>query len=238
MHFLRRHPWTLACLLLAALFLLFPGIDLAVSDLFFEPDGGFVWKKAAPALWSYEGVKVLRDVLVGTLCVVIVLSLLLFRRGLAPLLPRAAFLFLVLALGPGLVVNGLLKDQFGRARPDKVTEFGGASPFTPAFVVSQACESNCSFVSGHASMGFYLLSFGFVDPRRRRWWMAAGLLAGGYAGSMRVVQGAHFLSDVIFAFFAVYATALLVDAVFRRMGWLPAAPPADVESGPPAPATS
>lgn len=229
MRFLRRHPWIPACLLLAALFLLFPGIDLAVSGLFFDPAGGFFWKKAAPALWSYEGVKVMRDVIIGALCLLIVLSLVLFRRGLAPLLPRAAFLMLVLALGPGLVVNGLFKDQFGRARPDKVTEFGGSSPFTPPFVISQACDSNCSFVSGHASMGFFLLSFGFVDPRRRRWWMAAGLLAGGYAGLMRMVQGAHFLSDVIFAFFAVYATALLVDAAFRRMGWLPE---------PPAPATS
>lgn len=237
MHFLRRQPWIPACLLLAALFLLFPGIDLAVSGMFFDPGSGFFWKKAAPALWSYEGVKVLRDVVIGSLCVAIVLSLVLFRGGLAPVLPRAAFLFVVLALGPGLVVNGLFKDQFGRARPEKVTEFGGPSPFTPPFVISPACESNCSFVSGHASMGFYLLSVGFVDPRRRRWWMAVGLLAGGYAGLMRMVQGAHFLSDVIFAFFAVYATALLVDAVFRRMGWLPEPPP-DVAAVPPAPVSS
>ncbi|MCG3200898.1 MAG: hypothetical protein NFCOHLIN_00760 [Gammaproteobacteria bacterium] len=236
MHFLRRHPWTLAGVLLAVVFLLFPGIDLAVSDLFFEPGSGFFWRKAAPALWAYEGVKIFRDVLLGSLGILIALSLVFFRRGLAPLLPRAAYLLVVLALGPGLVVNGLFKDQFGRARPDKVTEFGGASPFTPPFVISEACESNCSFVSGHASMGFYLLSFGFIDPRRRRWWMAAGMLAGSYAGLMRMVQGAHFLSDVIFAFFAVYATALVVDAAFRRLGWLPEPPPA-VEPAAPAAAT-
>lgn len=226
MHFLRRHPWIPACVFLAAVFLLFPGIDLAISGLFFEPGSGFLREKAAPALWAYEGVKILRDVLIGSLCILIALSLIFYRRGLAPLLPRAAYLLVVLALGPGLVVNGLFKDQFGRARPDKVTEFGGTSPFTPPFVISDACESNCSFVSGHASMGFYLLSFGFIDRRRRRWWMAAGMLAGSYAGLMRMVQGAHFLSDVIFAFFAVYATALIVDAVFRRLGWLPEPPPA------------
>jgi lipid A 4'-phosphatase len=238
MHFLRRYPWILACLLLAALFLLFPAIDLAVSGLFFEPNSGFYWKKAAAAVWSYEGVKVFRDVLIWTLCILIALSLILFRRGLAPLLPRACFLFLVLALGPGLVVNAVFKNQFGRARPDTVAEFGGSAPFTPPFVISQACDSNCSFVSGHASMGFYLLSFGFVDPRRRRWWLAAGLLAGGFTGLMRMVQGAHFLSDVVFAFFAVYATAVLVDALFRRMGWLPPAPPPDAAIEAPSPVPS
>ena len=60
----------------------------------------------------------------------------------------------MLVLGAGLVVNGILKDDFGRARPRDIEAFGGSSQFTPAFVVSHECDRNCSFSSGDGAGAF------------------------------------------------------------------------------------
>jgi lipid A 4'-phosphatase len=107
------------------------------------------------------------------------------------------------------MVNTLFKDQWGRARPSQTTLFGGSQPFTPAWEVSHACERNCSFVSGHASMGFYLYSFAFLTTgRRRQQWIAGGTLAGLGLGLLRIAQGGHFLSDVLLSgCVVVYAAA-------------------------------
>ena len=56
------------------------------------------------------------------------------RRPVAGLDAKAwLFLFLGLLVGPGLVVNGILKDHWGRARPAEIIEFGGTAHFSPAF---------------------------------------------------------------------------------------------------------
>lgn len=128
-------------------------------------------------------------------------------------LKKKAYLYLILAmlLGPLLVVNGLMKEFSGRARPRHVVEFAGNKTFTPAFIISDQCKKNCSFVSGHASAGFYFvaLSLLFTGNRRRIiFWSAVA--AGGFIGLVRIIQGGHFLSDVIFSFVFVYLTSLLL----------------------------
>jgi membrane-associated phospholipid phosphatase len=70
------------------------------------------------------------------------------------------------------------------------------------------CPSNCSFVSGHAALGFSLVAFAFLFPpgdMRRRVTVAA-LAIGTVIGLGRIAQGAHFLSDVVYAGLLVYGT--------------------------------
>ena len=113
------------------------------------------------------------------------------------------FLILSLVLGPGTLVNTILKNNsIGRARPSQITEFGGSSDFTRAFEYSGACDSNCSFVSGHASMGFFFIGLGWLMQSKR--WFYIGLVIGVVVGFTRIVQGGHFLSDTVFALWAVY----------------------------------
>ena len=113
------------------------------------------------------------------------------------------FLTLSLLLGPGLLVNTILKNNsIGRARPNQITEFGGNADFTRAFEYSGACDTNCSFVSGHASMGFYFIALGWLFQSKR--WFYIGLVIGVVVGLTRIVQGGHFLSDTVFALWAVY----------------------------------
>jgi lipid A 4'-phosphatase len=109
------------------------------------------------------------------------------------------YVLLALALGPGLLVNGILKSHSGRARPHQVMAFGGNKQFTQAFALSNQCAANCSFVSGESAVGFFGLTFVFVAQRRRKAIAVASILLGLLLGFVRMGQGAHFFSDVIFS---------------------------------------
>jgi lipid A 4'-phosphatase len=198
--------------LAAAIFLLFPGIDLWASALFYRPESRFFLGDWAPVRGIYRGVPYIVEfvvIAVSTLCLV---SLWRGRRFGGLDIRAAAFLLLSLALGPGLLVNAVLKDHWGRARPSQVTEFAGSQHFTPALVPTNQCARNCSFPAGHPAMGFYLVSFAFLvrDPRRRRIAEGAVIAAGALIGLARMAQGGHFLSDVVFSGLLVYGTSWLL----------------------------
>jgi lipid A 4'-phosphatase len=212
----RRILLYLAALVAAgALFLLAPGIDLWASGMLFEPGRGFLLASSWPVRALYFSV----PWIVAAQAVGIPLILILgWWRGrpIAGLgLKQGVFVLLVLALGPGLAVNTLLKDHWGRARPSQVMEFGGIQTFTPAPLPAAACNRNCSFVSGHAAVGFGLMAYAFLAAnRRRRRILAAGAVAAGAAiGLARMAQGAHFLSDVVFA-------GLVVGGIAELLAWL------------------
>lgn len=122
-------------------------------------------------------------------------------------------------LGPGLIVNGALKNGWGRARPADIAEFGGDGVFTQAFHMVGTCTRNCSFVSGEAALAMAVALVlwqvagraGLAGPR-----LAATLAVFVTVTSlMRVVTGRHFLSDVVFAclFMAMLARVMLHKTV-------------------------
>ena len=61
-----------------------------------------------------------------------------------------------------IIVNYILKGLWGRARPEDVMQYGGSKIFTPWFSTSDACISNCSFVSGDAAVGFSFIVLYFL----------------------------------------------------------------------------
>ena len=152
----------------------------------------------------------------GSLLLVYVLASLKWK-GIAPRGRRraATFLLLVLLIGPGLIVN-TFKDAWGRARPVNVEELGGDRRFTPALLPSDQCKRNCAFTSGHAAFGFWWMAPAFVDRRRRGMWLALGLALGLGIGLLRIAQGGHFVSDVLFSGWIVYGTMLALRALFLR----------------------
>jgi len=204
-----------ALVLAAALFLLFPGLDLWTAGLFYRAAGGFYLGNAWAARAIYTGVPYLTDAVVVGVAALYLLSL---RRGrpVAGIDGRvAAYLLLALALGPGLVVNTVLKDHWGRARPAQIEAFGGTRQFTPAPLPADQCAHNCSFPAGHPAMGFYLVSFALLVPERwrRRAAIGAALAAGALIGLARMAQGGHFLSDVVFSGLIVTPISLLLHRV-------------------------
>ena len=191
-----------------ALFLLLPQIDLMTSALFYTSDRGFLLKDWGPVAWLYNTVPWLAWG-IATLIAFGTCWLLLVERPLWRLDRKAlCFVALSVVLAPGLIVNTLLKDHWGRARPNQIAEFGGTRQFSPAPLPAVQCRRNCSFPSGHAALGFSLVAFAFLLPRgaARRGGVAAALCLGALIGLARIAQGAHFLSDVVYAGLLVYGT--------------------------------
>jgi membrane-associated PAP2 superfamily phosphatase len=130
-----------------------------------------------------------------------------------------ALLVLAVVLGPGLLVNGILKPLWGRPRPHQVQVFGGSQPYRHWWQPGNLGGGK-SFSSGHTAMGFVLLAGAcLVSPRRPSWWhrlaLASVLAYGSLVGVARVVQGAHFVSDVLWSgglmcFIVALLRALLV----------------------------
>jgi lipid A 4'-phosphatase len=204
--------------LLSLVFLLFPSIDLTVSGWFYKPQQGFFLGKETLFVFLYDIVPITADVLEATFPLILLLGFSPLQRYLATYQKPTVYLSLVLLLGPGLLVNEVLKNHWGRARPAQIITFGGTKVFTAAGIPSNQCKRNCSFVSGHASMGFYFLSLGYLFPRQRRRWLGIGIGLGGLMGLARIAQGAHFISDVVFSFFAVYFVAKLVYYLMKSKG--------------------
>ncbi|RUM35598.1 MAG: hypothetical protein DSY57_06810 [Desulfobulbus sp.] len=127
---------------------------------------------------------------------------------------QSLFLLLLLALGPGLLVNVILKDHLGRPRPQELTEFGGRQQFVQFWQTGPDVK-NSSFPSGHASIAFFLMAPWFIFRRRRQLLGLSFLWAGGgfglLVGIARIMQGGHFLSDVLWAGGLVYLTGELLS---------------------------
>jgi lipid A 4'-phosphatase len=137
---------------------------------------------------------------------------------LEPWRDAGLFYGLLLLIGPGVIVNGVLKPFWGRPRPNNVVAFGGQREFLPVLVWGRG-QDESSFPSGHASTGFYLMAPAFVCYRRRRRlalaFLLLGLVSGGVMGLTRIVAGGHFPSDVLWAWAIVYFSALAIAAPFR-----------------------
>ena len=149
-----------------------------------------------------------------------------FVRKREPWRREAAFVLLALVLGPGLVVNGVLKDHWNRPRPRDVIEFGGPWHYAAAPLRG---EGGKSFPCGHCSVGF-LYAVGWWIWRRRRPRLAAGALAAGVVvgtalGIGRIAAGGHFASDVVWSGYIALGLAYVLYAhvipIARRAYALP-----------------
>lgn len=221
----RRHRearrWALATLAATLLFLVWPELDLLISGAALGPAGGprFPWGAWAPVQALYHGIPVF-----GRLLLLACLLMLLVPRGWRQRAPRlcrwrqrAIGLLLALVFGLGLAVNAGLKEVWGRPRPINVIELGGEHPFKQINQPSTLCQTNCSFVSGHAGTGFVLLGVGLLatPATRRRWWRI-GLACGTVFGIGRILQGGHFTSDVLFSGLVIWGVGLLCQQAWTR----------------------
>jgi len=210
---LRTHPsrWILGLVLF---FMFFPGFDVWISAQFYQPGVGFTWDQSGPLEFVR---RVMPYLIVGAFvfCIVLWVAGIWYEQWFWGMTTtRAIYLMATLLVGPGLIVESLLKPNWGRARPKDLTIFGGQADYTPPLWVADECQRNCSFVSGHAAIAFWVTAFGFMLPPRWRWpGVAAGLVFGTAVGWVRIAQGGHFLSDVVFAGLIV----IVVNVAFYRL---------------------
>jgi len=195
-------------------------LDLRVSAHFFHPaDPGGQWPEADRTIWAtlHRLTPWLALALAVTGLAMMVAGRL--RAGGRPLAIQGLLVVLGLALGPGLVVNGLLKDYVRRPRPRETLTLGGDHQYVPLLAKGPHGKS---FPCGDASVWFAVGVFGYVLHRRRRPAAAfiavvATLLLGLAIGLARIAIGAHFLSDVLWAGLLVWGTLLALDRVLARV---------------------
>lgn len=201
-------------------YIVYPRLDLLVSGLFYTPSGGF---HLGGEPWAHVLATYLVPGLSWMLGVGLVAGLVWVwaRRGVPERQRRVvSYLAAAYALGPGIVTNLLLKNEWGRARPLHVEAFGGDRLFTTPLLPAHQCPRNCSFVSGHVSVPFFLMAFAFLvlDRRLRRRCMIAVTAFGLLVGFERIVQGSHFLSDVLYSAFINTGIAWVLYRLIVRHG--------------------
>jgi membrane-associated PAP2 superfamily phosphatase len=196
-----------------------PNVDLAIASLFYDPATG-----RFPAA-MHPIAAMLRDhgqIAIATCVGCVALTLTKYLPWRLPQLPGRAAVFLVLslALGPGLLVNGLLKEHWGRPRPASVTEFGGGKTYVDWWNPGGACDHNCSFISGEAATAAWMLGPAMLAPPP---WRAAAIGAAvlftATMAGLRVAAGAHFFTDAVFAVLSTVLILLAMHALIYR--WWP-----------------
>jgi lipid A 4'-phosphatase len=212
-----------------ALFAAFPEIDLEIARAFYRLDGGSFGARFDRALI------LLRDIGYYLPIAVLAATFLAwlygkyraktYRANTGTMLTgrRVLFLALSLALGPGLLVNGVLKDISHRPRPTQVVEFGGANAFKPWYSFDGGYDRNCSFVSGETAGATWLLAPASLLPAPwRALAMSTAALIALAVASLRLAFGGHFASDAIAAVLVTLATMLALGLALRRKGdtWL------------------
>ncbi len=118
--------------------------------------------------------------------------------------------FLCVILGPGLLVNGLFKEFWGRPRPADLSRFGSTEQYRQ-FWDPGGPGSGKSFVCGHCAIAFSTCStiaFYPLHPVAASIGLGAGLIYGSLVSLTRLAQGGHFSTDIIWS--AVIVLTLIV----------------------------
>jgi membrane-associated PAP2 superfamily phosphatase len=207
---------SIGALILLSLCINWCDLDRRIASQLYIPGAGWLHRNEIWVQFLYQfGYWLAVGVALAALAV---LAWSLFRHRVRRHNRLAMFMLLLLALGPGLVVNGVFKPGFGRPRPRQTVEFGGKKTFQKA--LSPGFDLSChSFPCGHATMGFYWVGLFIywrkVHRRRAMVCLAAGIVQGSLMGAGRMLQGAHWFSDVLWAAGFVYLTAVFLC----RMTW-------------------
>jgi lipid A 4'-phosphatase len=207
-----------AYILLAALtlgvFAIWPELDLAGARYFYH-GGGFFGRDSFQR-FARDFFRVTPFVVLAAYAALWLAARLGVRLRWAPSGRALIFLIATMVIGPGLIVNLGLKDHWHRPRPAQTQDFNGPNPFRPWYDDNGACKKNCSFVSGEAATGFWMVAPASVLPPPWRGPAIVGAFAFGFGASLlRLAFGGHYLSDVLLG----GLITLIVIEVVRRLIW-------------------
>ena len=200
------------------IFLITPLIDIKISSLFFYQNS-FISEK-------FTIIKSLRIFLKNFMVAIPFLALFFFlfvlkKKNKKDLRFKLAVLGLLIGpiIGCGIIANLIFKENWGRARPVHITEFGGNKVFTNPFIISNQCETNCSWISGETS-GAFSFMVGTIILRNHIFFICNWLL-GFLVFFCRLSMGGHFFSDNLFSLFLMiylaYGYRYLVYLYIRNL---------------------
>lgn len=181
-------------------------LDLRMAAWFYHPEN-----PAQPWPLQYlQPMKLLYDyafVFIVT-CGVVALLVYLFghlHRYTERFRRRALYVLLVIVIGPGLVVNAVFKDHWGRPRPVHVKEFGGKYDYVPPGLISDSPDK--SFVCGHCSVAASFVVLYFLSQNHKLLYLALSVFLLGGMGATRMTAGGHFVSDILWSGYLVFLVA-------------------------------
>jgi membrane-associated PAP2 superfamily phosphatase len=193
----------------AAVLFLVTRLDIETVRPFYRPELAEPWAVASRLGWRilYHSTPFITGSLVACGGVLLIAGLAQGRGSRARL--HGLFVLLCVVVGPGLIVNAILKDHWGRPRPREIRELGGGAAYIQPLVPSGS--HGASFPCGHCSVGF-LYGVGWwvwrrSRPRRAAASLGVGLSLGMLLGVGRMAAGGHFLSDAVWAGWISFATA-------------------------------
>jgi lipid A 4'-phosphatase len=200
--------------LVLGVFAIWPGLDLAGAHYFYH-GGGFFGRDSFERLWR-DFFRVTPFVVLAAYPALWLAKHLGVRLHWAPSGRAVIFVIATMVIGPGLIVNLGLKDHWHRPRPIQTQDFNGQSPFMPWYDDDGGCQKNCSFVSGEAATGFWMVAPASVLPPPWRGPATfAAFVFGVGASLLRLAFGGHYLSDVLLG----ALITLIVIEVVRRVIW-------------------
>jgi lipid A 4'-phosphatase len=199
----------------------YPELDLRVARHFYRvvdsSKNAFAWRIYPPVMLARDIGLWIGALLAVPAIAALVIKLILPRRKLLMSGRAIVFLIATLALAPGLLVNVLLKDHWGRPRPIDVTQFGGDQHFVAWWDPRGDCPANCAFVSGDVAGAFWAMApAALAPPQWRALAFGAALALGTGMAVIRVMAGGHFLSDVIFAGVFTFIVIWIMYALIYR----------------------
>ncbi len=193
-----------------------PSLDLYVSSLFYNGASQF-------ELQSFDLASILfRDILLPLILIYILILPIVGRffkidkifLNYKFSIKEIIFLWISQIISVLIFVNLFLKKFWGRARPNDVVEFGGIESFSPWFEITNACETNCSFVSGDASVGFSIIVLYLIT--KKIIFLYGSFVAGLVLGLIRIMAGGHFLSDIFFAGIFIVILNIILFEFYKK----------------------
>ena len=191
-------------------------IDIYISSLFYEGNQKFFIESFS--LTSVIVRKVFLPLLIVYIFVCPIVSLYMPLKniffGFKFILKDIIFIFSSVLFNLIIIVNVLLKCFGGRARPNDILELGGGDNFSAWFQYSDACSTNCSFVSGDASVGFALIILYLITKNNLFFWLS--LLSGIILGTVRISEGGHFFSDILMSGLLIYFLSFIQFQIYNK----------------------
>lgn len=189
-------------LALTALALHYSGLDVRVQGVFFDSTlATFPWRRNEAL--ELVGHQLLKFLPISLFLLALIAAICAGRRTrLRPWRTHLWCLAAALCLGPTVVTQ--LKQVTAPLCPWDLQQYGGARSSPSGWFINDLADAGRCLPSGHAGAGYAMLALYFAGwasgrPRWRWQGLVAGILLGTLFGAIRIVQGAHFLSHVVWA---------------------------------------
>lgn len=176
--------------------------DIHIQQFFYiaETSKWLISQKGWVEKYLHDGGKTLTHIYANVCILGLLLSF--FKRTFKPFKSDFIFLILAITLSTGAVAE--LKQLTNIWCPSQITLFNGMATYVKIFEPRMLVEGRgVCWPSGHASAGFAFVSAYFVVrrywPRYAIWALLGGLSMGFVYGSVRMLQGLHFFSHILWS---------------------------------------